>query len=435
VKPTYRNFSLVAFSTACLLATAAVASAAAAPAPAAKFYLHPNDSVVFYGDSITEQRLYTMLTELYTVTRYPKLNIRFVHSGWGGDRVTGGGGGPIDLRLNRDVLAYHPTVMTIMLGMNDGSYVNHTPANDETFYAGYKHIVETVRGAIPRLRITAIDPSPFDDVTRPLTLQPNGYNAVLMKYGDWIRGYASEAKLDFADLNTPVVEMLRQANTSDPAVAQKILPDRVHPGLGGHIIMAEALLKAWDARPTVSSVTLDAKSGKVIESDFAHVSDVHAGSPLAWTETDEALPLPFAEMLAQDHDHTLGLAIRSSDVTTALNQQMLQIQNLPAGRYKLSIDSLPTGEWSDADLAQGVNLAVLDTPMSRQAMDVRDLTVKHLDVHQQRFHTLQAQLQGLDLQHLDETLKDLDTLDNEIVSRQRATAQPRSHVFALAPAQ
>jgi lysophospholipase L1-like esterase len=435
VKPTYRNFSLVVFSTACLLATAAVASAAAAPPPAAKFYLHPNDSVVFYGDSITEQRLYTMLTELYTVTRYPTLNIRFVHSGWGGDRVTGGGGGPIDLRLNRDVLAYHPTVMTIMLGMNDGSYVNHTPANDETFYAGYKHIVETVRGAIPGLRITAIDPSPFDDVTRPLTLQPNGYNAVLMKYGDWIRGYASEAKFDFADLNMPVVEMLRQANTSDPAVAQKILPDRVHPGLGGHIIMAEALLKAWDARPTVSSVTLDAKSGKVIESDFASVSDVHAGSPLAWTETDEALPLPFAEMLAQDHDHTLGLAIRSSDVTMALNQQMLQIQNLPAGRYKLSIDSLPTGEWSDADLAQGVNLAVLDTPMSRQAMGVRDLTVKHLDVHQQRFHTLQAQLQGLDLQHLDETLKALDTLDSEIVSRQRATAQPRSHVFALAPVQ
>jgi lysophospholipase L1-like esterase len=435
VKPTYRNFSLVAFSAACVLATAAVASAAAAPPPAAKFYLHPNDSVVFYGDSITEQRLYTMLTELYTVTRYPTLNIRFVHSGWGGDRVTGGGGGPIDLRLNRDVLAYHPTVMTIMLGMNDGSYVNHTPANDETFYAGYKHIVETVRGAIPALRITAIDPSPFDDVTRPLTLEPNGYNAVLMKYGDWIRGYASEAKFDFADLNTPVVEMLRQANTSDPAVAQKILPDRVHPGLGGHIIMAEALLKAWDARSIVSSVTLDAKSGKVIQSDFARVSDVHAGAPLAWTETDEALPLPFAEMLAQDHDHTLGLAIRSSDVTTALNQQMLQIQSLSAGRYKLSIDGLPTGEWSDADLAQGVNLAVLDTPMSRQAMGVRDLTAKHLDVHQQRFHTLQAQLQGLDLQHLDETLKALDTLDNEIMSRQRATAQPRSHVFALAPAQ
>jgi len=88
----------------CLLTLAAADFVCAAD----KFYLHPNDTVVFYGDSITEQRLYTMLAELYSVTRYPKLDVRFVHSGWGGDRVTGGGGGPIDLRLERDVLTYHP---------------------------------------------------------------------------------------------------------------------------------------------------------------------------------------------------------------------------------------------------------------------------------------------------------------------------------------
>ena len=435
MKPIYRNLSLAALSATCLLAAAVAINSYAAPPAAESFYLHPNDTVVFYGDSITEQRLYSMLTELYTVTRYPKLNVRFVHSGWGGDRVSGGGGGPVDLRLSRDVVAYHPTVMTIMLGMNDGGYINHMPANDDTFFAGYKHIVESTRAALPGLRITAIDPSPFDDVTRPFTLQPDGYNAVLMKYGDWIRSYSTEAKLDFADLNTPVVEMLHKANTADPALAQKIIPDRIHPGIAGHIIMAEGLLKAWGARAIVSSVTLDAKSSKAVQSSFAEVSDVHAGPPFVWTETDEALPLPFAGMLAQDRDHTLALSIRSSDVTAALNQQTLQIQNLSPGRYKLSIDSQPTGEWSDAELAQGVNLAVLDTPMSRQAMTVRDLTTKRLDVHQQRFHTLQAQLQSLDLQHLDETLKALDTLDNEIISRQRDTAQPRPHVFQLAPAQ
>ena len=86
------------------------------------FYLKDGDRVVFYGDSITDQRLYTTFAETYVVTRFPRMNIFFVHSGWGGDRVSGGGGGPIDLRLKRDVFAYHPTVMTIMLGMNDGSY-------------------------------------------------------------------------------------------------------------------------------------------------------------------------------------------------------------------------------------------------------------------------------------------------------------------------
>src|SRR5262249_39511167 len=77
------------------------------------FYLKPGDRVVFYGDSITDQRLYTTFTEAYVVTRFPRLNVTFIHSGWGGDRVTGGGGGPIDLRLQRDVFAYKPTVMTI----------------------------------------------------------------------------------------------------------------------------------------------------------------------------------------------------------------------------------------------------------------------------------------------------------------------------------
>src|ERR1700722_8056702 len=87
------------------------------------FYLKDGDRVVFYGDSITDQRLYTTFVETYVVTRFPKMDGTFIHSGWGGDdTVRGGGGGPIDLRLKRDVLAYKPTVLTIMLGMNDASY-------------------------------------------------------------------------------------------------------------------------------------------------------------------------------------------------------------------------------------------------------------------------------------------------------------------------
>ncbi len=57
-----------------------------------------------------------------------------------------------------------------------------------------------------------------------------------------------KSKLNVADLNTGVVEMLKRANASDPAIAQKIIPDRVHPSLAGHLIMADQLLKAWNAR-------------------------------------------------------------------------------------------------------------------------------------------------------------------------------------------
>src|SRR5437870_10100803 len=101
---------------------AALVAAGCAAAAQDGFALHDGDRVVFYGDSITDQRLYTTFTETYVVTRFPKMKVDFVHSGWGGDRVGGGGGGPVDVRLERDVFAYKPTVMTIMLGMNDGSY-------------------------------------------------------------------------------------------------------------------------------------------------------------------------------------------------------------------------------------------------------------------------------------------------------------------------
>ncbi|MGA8030625.1 MAG: SGNH/GDSL hydrolase family protein [Bryobacteraceae bacterium] len=420
--------------TCVLVVIAAAACMIAGAADTGAFYLRPGDTVVFYGDSITEQRLYTMITELYAVTRYPGLRVTFIHSGWGGDRVTGGGGGPIDVRLQRDVFAYKPTVMTIMLGMNDGSYTSHKPADDEVFYAGYRHIVESVQQTVPNIRITAIEPSPFDDVTRPFTLQPNGYNAVLVNYGDWIRRYASEKGLNVADLNKPVVEMLQKANASNPQVAQKIIPDRVHPSLSGHLIMAEQLLKAWNARPIVAAVTIDAAHGKVVQTQYARISDFHGGGPFVWTELDEALPLPFSELLADDHDHTIDLAIRSSDVTEALNREPLRITGLQPGNYKLTIDGELAGTWSAAELDRGVNLAVLKTPMSEQAMEVRALTVRHIDIHQFRWRTLQVPLQDSDLQHLNDALKALDAVEAEVVAHQRSAAQPRPHVFQLVPA-
>ena len=40
------------------------------------FYLRHGDRVVFYGDSITDQRLYTVIAETYVVTRYPGAGCR-----------------------------------------------------------------------------------------------------------------------------------------------------------------------------------------------------------------------------------------------------------------------------------------------------------------------------------------------------------------------
>src|SRR3984893_10042706 len=153
------------------------------------FYLKDGDTVVFYGDSITDQRLYTTFTEAYVVTRFPNLNIRFVHSGWSGNRVDGGVGGPIDTRLTRDVLAYQPTVVTLMLGMNDGGYRLFDTDLFNTYRAGYEHIVKALKTGAPNVRLTSMQPSPYDDVTRPPQFK-GGYNSVLIRYGKFVHELA-----------------------------------------------------------------------------------------------------------------------------------------------------------------------------------------------------------------------------------------------------
>src|SRR5215471_15726401 len=164
------------------------------------FALRDGDRVVFYGDSITDQRRYTSFIESYVVTRFPKLNVTFVHSGWGGDRVTGGGGGPIDVRLYRDVLPYNPTVVTIMLGMNDGSYRAYDQTLFDNFATGYKHIIDVLKRQLPGVRITAIQPSAYDDVTRAPSFE-GGYNRVLVRYSEFLAGLANERMLELANLN------------------------------------------------------------------------------------------------------------------------------------------------------------------------------------------------------------------------------------------
>src|SRR5204862_4083567 len=90
--------------TVCLLALTALTTAQAQ----SKFLLKDGDCVVFYGDSITDQRLYTTFAETFVVTRFPHLNVRFVHSAWGGDRVSGVGAGATDVRVPRHAAAAQP---------------------------------------------------------------------------------------------------------------------------------------------------------------------------------------------------------------------------------------------------------------------------------------------------------------------------------------
>ncbi len=401
---------------------------AAATLAAADFYLKDGDSVVFYGDSITDQRLYTTFTETYVVTRFPQLKVRFVHSGWGGDRVTGGGGGPVDVRLDRDVFPYKPTVMTVMLGMNDGSYRAFDQEIFDRYANGLESIVKNVKSRLPGIRMTLIEPSPYDDVTRWANFE-GGYNTVLIRYGNFVKQLAAREGGIAADLNGPVVAMLNKARSLDRTLAERIIPDRVHPGPGGHLIMAEALLESWNAPAVVSAVTINAAGPALSDSANTEVAALRAeNGAISWTQTDKSLPMPI-----DPKDQAMALAIHSSGFLDALDQQTLKVTGLTAARYALKIDGETAGAFGKEELAAGVNLAPLETPMMKQARQVHALTLSHNNIHFARWRQVQVPLQALALERTAAAMSALDSLEDEVVGRQRAAAQPTQHRFDLVP--
>ena len=415
-------------STALVLAGLAGSIAPALAVEENSFALKDGDRVVFYGDSITEQLLYTTFTETYAVTRFPQYDLTFTHSGWGGDRVTGGGGGSIDRRLARDVVAYHPSVVTVMLGMNDASYQPFKQEIFDRYASGYKHIVEELKLDLPGVRLTLIKPSPFDDVTREPKFD-GGYNAVLLRYADFVGDLAKSEGTDLADLNGPVVEATKKAFETDKEAAVKLNPDRVHPGPGGQLVMAQALLKAWHAPSLVSAVNLDAKDPRVVSADGAMVTDLKKdGEIVSWIQLDHALPFP-----VDLKDPVVALAAKSSDFFTALNRQPLKVDGLSASEYALRIDGEEVGTFSKGDLNTGINLAEQSTPMTKQAAKVHALTTKHNALHKLRWRTIQVPYQTAQSDHLAEALAGLDGIESEYVAEQHAAAQPIAHKFELVP--
>lgn len=391
---------------------------------ASDFALHGGDRVVFYGDSITDNSPYTTFVETYVLTRFPELNVRYFNAGVGGDRVTGGWMGGVDQRLPRDLFSRRPTVVTVMLGMNDGSYRPFDQSIFDTYRTGFEHIVDEAKKKAPNARLFLIKPSPFDDVTRDPSF-PGGYNGVLRRYGEFVGELAQKNGYGAIDLNTPVVDMLTSAKEKDPATAAKIIPDRVHPSAAGHLIMAEAILKSWNAPSLVSSTEIDAKTG-ANHAENASVSNVKTGPALTWTSRENSLPFPLDRGNAETK-----LVLASSDFDRALNQETLRITSLADGKYKLSIDGTKVGDFSSGDLAEGINLAQWSTPMNRQASDAFAITGDRTQTRYFIWRQLEFSLGHMPAKEMNPSMNAFAKAEDELIRLQHAAAKPVPHQFEL----
>jgi hypothetical protein len=274
--------------------------------------------------------------------------------------------------------------------------------------------------------LTLLAPSPYDDVTRD-SLFPGGYNAVMVKYGDYVKGVSHDRGLGFADLNAPVVDLLQKTRADSPDLAIMLIPDRVHPAEGPTWLMAEAVLKSWHAPALVSSVSLDATTGKFSAAQCASVTDLHVTKEtLTWDELEEALPLPFYSDAA---DPVVATVRDHSDLVAALDQETLIVKGLHGHSFELLIDGQPVTTFAPAQLEAGINLALLETPMLQQARLVGVDTDKRNNLEQALFS---ASAQSAAAETAPHT-QALAVLLEKARVQQRLDARPKPHRFELRP--
>lgn len=381
------------------------------------FALKDGDKVLFYGDSITEQRLYTNYVETFVRTRYPKLKVEFVNAGVGGDCTWGGWTGSPEERIKRDVKPENPTVITIMLGMNDGGYVPFDPKIFAIFQEWYGKLLDLIKKETPKARVTLMNSSPYDDWGHPDT-DFKGYSQTVKRFGEYVPQLAKERGLGFVEINAPLTAFIQDEVGRDAKRAMQIAPDAIHPGPSGHFLIAHQLLQSWGASRVVSFVELDIKAGKVLRSDNAKVEKL---SGLTWTQTDGSLPYPVGADVAMASEY-----VGFQDVW---NMQVLKITGLEAGKYQLVIDGEKIGEASDRWREIGVNLAPLKTPMRAQAEKVMELTIKRNEAAFTKSRGVEFSLKGYP--STSAASKVLGSLVKEIGAELRKAAQPKPHRFEL----
>ncbi|MEX2091345.1 MAG: SGNH/GDSL hydrolase family protein [Pirellulales bacterium] len=380
------------------------------------FYLRDGDRVVCYGDSITEQAHYTLPIEVFLRTRCPQLKVSFINSGWSGDRAWGGEGGTLDERLRRDVIAHRPTVVTVMLGMNDGYYMNYDPKAVAAFKASLESLVDTLERELPGVRITLLGTSPYDDVTpgdQPDWEQgiEGGYNTIVTRFSAATREIADRRGLVFVDMNEPLVQLLTQIQATNPELARQLIPDRIHPGSAAGLVMAARLLAAWNAPATGHTTHVDA-----------------TGAAGGVCRMRQELPLPFS---LDRNDPLTQLFVATSPDLKHFAGDTLCVTHLPFAQASLEVDGDEMGTFSAAQLAAGVDLSTLDTPLARRAAEVAKLIQLHNRLRFTRWRNLQVPFPDEPPPGVKQAAAELAAMEQELAALVETAARPAPHTIEL----
>lgn len=346
---------------------------------ASDFQLGDGDRVLFYGETGPAERLFTADIETYALTRFPYRTVTFLHGGWGGEAAS----------------SYNPSVVLLLMGLDRGP-CGGAEAFD-AWVSRQRRTMADLRRNVPGARVTLVRPTPCPDAAAR----------------ERMAGFVKELG-GSVDLDTPLAAAVARARETDRGLAEAIAADPFRPGPAGHLLLAQFLLASWHAPAQVSALEADGVNAEFRRAENVDAREFVTEPFVNWLENEEALPMPF-----EFSDPAVWLAALSSGFVEALNQQHLRVTGLTSGRYRLKFDGEPVAVFSKYKLDEGVNLALLVTPMSRQAGEVHALTLK-------RHELLAARRRG-------GWTPALEKQDAEIVERQRLLARPRLHDCELEP--
>lgn len=296
--------------------------------------LKADDRVVIYGDSITEQRLYSRFIQQYIQCRYPELKVKFYNAGWSGDTA----GGAFN-RLERDVLSLKPTLVTLFFGMNDGSYCAQADGITSTFKQNEDKIISALKAK--GVRVVVYTPGAVDYDRQP-KFAACKYNDNLESLGKAALELAQQYQLPSADVFHPMVAFQNAQKAKSPGFT--MIPDSVHPSPAGHLVMAQEMLKGLGAEPMPPIGAIDLKSGtadglRVVSNNPAQVV----------LETTRPMRMPF-------WFDTSSMSIMRDSGFLAMTAGKLTVKGLAAGYFKLTLDGVEAGKYSADELAAGVGV-------------------------------------------------------------------------------
>ena len=314
------------------------------PAP----LLQKGDRLAICGDSITEQKKYSLLMEAYIVAARSDLHVTVRQHGWSGEQAGG-----FLKRIDNDVLRFKPTIATTCYGMNDFRYVPQDDAIAATYRANQTAVVRKFKEAGARV---VLGSSGTIHSVPPWVKSAKGtwqeLNLALLNFRNINIEVAQAEQVAFADVYWPMLVKGHETRAKYGEGFKLEGNDGVHPGWAGHVMMATAFLEGLGLRGDVGQIDVDLASGKanarygqrIMKSEGGVVSLRSFRIPASFEPGD----------VTKDGSIAAGVAL--ADFQKKLNRLTLRVAGAKTAQVKVT--------WGDAskiftaaELAKGVNLA------------------------------------------------------------------------------